>query len=71
MLRDVKHDRARLEEAELAFFVSRNLTEWMQPAMCGFFHRRERKQSNVVGLTHFLQRPANAHVARQPPAAIG
>ena len=39
--------------------------------MRGLLHRGERKQANVVGLAHFLERPAHAHVARQSPAAIG
>ena len=39
--------------------------------MRGFLHLGERNEANVVGLAHFLERPANAHVTRQSPAAIG
>ena len=34
-LRDVEHDRARLEQAEIALFVGRNLPERMQRQMGG------------------------------------
>src|SRR5262245_18005248 len=70
-LRDMEDDRARLEEGERAFFVGRNLTERMKLAMRGFLHLAERKKSNIVGLTHFFERPTNAHIARQSPTAIG
>lgn len=36
-----------------------------------FLHLRERNMTNVIGLTHFLQYPANALGTGQPPAAIG
>ena len=39
--------------------------------MRGLLHLRERNQAHVVGLAHFLERPAHAHVARQPPAPSG
>jgi hypothetical protein len=31
----------------------------------------ERDQADVVGLAHFFERPANAHVAREALAAVG
>ena len=70
-LGDVEHDRPRLEQGEIAFFIGGNLPERMKRPMGGFLHRSERKQTNVVRLTHFLKGPANAHVTRQSPAAIG
>ncbi len=39
--------------------------------MRGFLHRLERKKANAVGLAHFFERPANAHVTRHALAAIG
>src|ERR1700716_4621686 len=70
-LRDMKYDRSRLEECEIAFFIGRNLPERMKHTMRGFLHLTERKKTNVVRLAHFFKRPANAHVARQSLAAIG
>src|SRR5690606_5700852 len=61
-LRDMKHDRPRLEQDELTVLIRRNLPEWVQRAMLGLLHRFERDKANVVRLTHFLERPANAHV---------
>jgi hypothetical protein len=70
-LRDMEHDRPRLEQAEIAFFVGRNLPERMKRQMCGFLHRPERNKTNLVRLAHFFQRPANARITRQSLAAIG
>src|SRR5207302_7847450 len=61
----------RLEQAEIAFFVGRNLPERMKRQMCGFLHRPERNKTNLVRLAHFFQRPANARITRQSLAAIG
>src|SRR4051795_345091 len=68
---DMEHDRPGLEQAEIAFLVGRDLPERMKRQMCGFLHRFERHKSNLVRLAHFLQRPANARIARQSLAAIG
>ena len=70
-LGDMEHDRPRLEQGEIAFFIGRNLPERMKRTVRGFLHRIERKKTNFVRLAHFFERPANAHVARQSPAAIG
>jgi hypothetical protein len=70
-LRDMEHDRHRLEQAEIAFFVGRNLPERMKRQMCGFLHLSEGNQTNCERLAHFFQRPANAHITRQSLAAIG
>src|SRR3954462_1724357 len=70
-LGDMEHDRARLEQAEIAFFVGRNLPERMKRQMRGLLHRLERNKTNLVRLAHFFQRPANARIARQSLAAIG
>ena len=70
-LGDVEHDRAGFEQGEIAFLIGRDLPERMKRAMRGLLHLRERHQADVVGLAHFLERPAHAHVARQAPAAIG
>src|SRR5262245_16884411 len=70
-LRDMEHDRSRLEEGEISFLVGRNLPKRMQRAMRGFLHLTERNEANVVRLAHFFERPANAHIERQSPAAIG
>jgi hypothetical protein len=67
----MEHDRPRLEQGEIAFFIGRNLPERMKRTMRGFFHRTERKKTNAVGLAHFFKRPAHAHVPRQSLAAIG
>jgi hypothetical protein len=69
-LRDVEYDRARLEQSEIAFLISRNLPERMKRQMRGFLHLTERNKPNIVGLAHFFKRPANAHIARLSLAAI-
>jgi hypothetical protein len=43
----------------------------MKRQMRGFLHHTERNKANLIGLAHFFKRPANAHIARQPFAAIG
>src|SRR5437016_10122599 len=70
-LRDMEHDRPRLEEGEIAFFIGWHLPERMERAMRGFFQLGEREKTNLVRLAHFFKRPANAHVTRQSLAAIG
>ena len=67
---DMEDDRARLEQGKIAFLVGRTLPERMQRPMRGFLHSTERDETNLVRLAHFFKRPANAHVARQAPAAI-
>src|SRR5690606_12344287 len=69
-LRDMQHDRARLEQGEIAFFIGRNLPERMKRTMRGLLQRTEREKAYVVGPAHFFERPANRHVTRQSPAAI-
>src|SRR5262245_7325331 len=71
VLRDMEHDRPRLEQGEIAFFIGRYLPERMKCKVRGLLHRTERKQTNVIRLAYFFERPANAHVPRQPLAAIG
>ena len=70
-LRDVQYDRAGFEQGETVFFVSRDLSERVTREMRGLFHLFERHEPNVVNLSDFFERPADRHVARQPPAAIG
>ena len=70
-LGDMEDDRPCLEQGEIAFLVGRNLAERMKCQMRGFLHRAKRNQTNLVGLTHFFERPANARIARQPLAAVG
>lgn len=67
----MQHDGARLEQREIAVLIGRNLPERMQRPMRGLLHVAERKQTNIIGLADFLQRPANLHVAREPAAAVG
>lgn len=68
---DMEDDRARLEQYKISFFISRNLPEWMKPAMCGFLHSVKRNKANVIGLAHFFERPANPHIPGQSPTLIG
>src|SRR5258707_12183903 len=68
---DMEHDRPRLEQGKIAFFIGRNLPERMKCSMRGFLRRTERNKTNLVRLAHFFKRPANAHVTRQSLAAIG
>ena len=70
-LGDMEDDRPRFEQDELAFLIGRDLPEGMAGEMRGLLHLLERHQADVVGLAHFLERPANPHVARQPLAAVG
>src|SRR5262249_49823565 len=58
-LGDVKRDRTRLEQREIALLIGRNLAERMKRQMCGFLHRTEGNKANLVGLAHFFERPAN------------
>ena len=71
VLGDMENNCARLEQGEVAFLIGRNLAERMKRQMRGFLHRFERNKTNVVGLAHFLERPANARITRQSLAAIG
>src|SRR5258708_39141834 len=68
---DMEHDRPRLEQGKIAFFIGRNLPERMKRSMRGFLHRTERNKANLVRLARFFKRPANAHVTCQSLAAIG
>jgi hypothetical protein len=70
VLCDMEDDCPRLEQYEIAFFIGRNLPERMQRSMRGFLHLTEGNQTNLVRLTHFFKRPANAHVPRPSLAAI-
>src|SRR5437764_2899112 len=70
-LRDMEHDRPRLEEGEIALLIGWHLPEWMERAMRWLLQLGERKKTNLVRLAHFFKRPANAHVTRQSLAAIG
>src|SRR3984885_7166067 len=70
-LGDMEHDRPRLKQDKIAFFIGRNLPERMKRRMRRFLHRTERNKTNLVRLAHFFKRPANAHVTRQSLAAIG
>ena len=38
--------------------------------MRGLLHGTERNKANLIRLTHFFKRPANARIARQSLAAI-
>src|SRR4051812_8421317 len=66
----MQHDRARLEQREIAFLIGWNLPERTERAMRRLLHLAERDKTNVIRLAHFLERPANAHVTRQTPAAV-
>jgi predicted 3-demethylubiquinone-9 3-methyltransferase (glyoxalase superfamily) len=46
---DMEHDRARLEQGEIAVLIGRNLPERMQRKMGGVLHRRERHEADVEG----------------------
>src|ERR1051325_11074243 len=67
----VEHDRARLEQSEVAILVRGNLAEWMEREMRRLFHRAERDEADFVGLADFFERPANARVASEALAAVG
>ena len=68
---NVEDDRPCLEQDEIGFLVGRNLTERVERQMRGLLHRSKRNRPDFIGLAHFLERPANARIARQSPAAIG
>ena len=70
-LRNMQHDCARFEQREVAFFISRNAPERIERAMRGLLQFFHGKKTNVVGLAHFFERPANAHFARLPLALVG
>src|SRR4051794_16101561 len=68
---DVEDDRARLEQGKIAFLIGRNQAGGMKAHVRGFLLRLQRDEAHLVRLAHLFQRPANAGVARQAPAAIG
>ena len=70
-LGEMEHDRACLEQGEIAFLIGWNLAERMKAQMRRLLHRTKRNKANLVGLAHFFKRPANACITRQPLAAIG
>src|SRR3981081_2402398 len=70
-LRDMEHDRPRLEQGEIAFFIGRNLPERIKRPMRGFLHFAERNKTNVVRLAYFFERPPNTHVTCLSLAAVG
>src|SRR5262249_2059661 len=67
---DVEHDRPRLEQGEITFLIGRDLPKWLEREMRAFLHRTERDKANLIRLTYFFKRPANARIPRQAPAAI-
>ena len=71
LLGDVKHDRSRLEQREIAFLIGWNLAEGMNRQMRRFLHRTKRNKANLVGFANLLEGPANARITRQSLAAIG
>jgi predicted mannosyl-3-phosphoglycerate phosphatase (HAD superfamily) len=70
-LGNMQHDRPCLEQSDIAFLIGRNLAERMKRPMRWFLHRTERNETNLVGLAHFFERPANTRITRQSLAAIG
>lgn len=69
-LGDMEDDRAGFEEDEAVFLIGRDLSERLEPAVRGLLHVAKRNGTDATGLPRFLQRPANAHVACVPAAAI-
>ena len=65
-LGDMEHDRACLEQGEIAFLVGRNWPKDEAPR--GFLHRTKRNKANLVGMADFFKRPANARITRQSPS---
>ena len=65
-LADMEDDRPRLEQGEIAFLIGRNLAERMKRQMREFLHRPKRNEAHLIGLAHFLKRPAN-RVSRASP----
>src|SRR5690606_13635771 len=64
-LRYMEHDRAALEQRNIAFFVGRDLSEGLTRQMRRLLHLPERNELDPIWLIHFLQRPAHRHVAGQ------
>ena len=69
-LGDMEDDCSRLEESQIVFLIGRDLPEGLQFQMRRLLHRLERHEANLVRLAYLFERPANAHVARQPLAAV-
>jgi hypothetical protein len=67
----VEHDGPGFEQDESVFLVSRNLTERMKREVLRSLQRWKCNEAHFIGLACFLQRPANAGIAREAPAAIG
>ena len=71
LLREVKDDRARLEQREVAVLERRDLSERVKRQVCGFLQCLERQQSDLVRAADLLERPPDPGVASEALAAIG
>ncbi len=71
VLGDVKDDRARLEQGEIAFLIGRDQPKRMKAQMRWFRLCLERDSAYLIGLPYLFKRPANPHIARQAQAAVG
>jgi len=46
VLRDMKYDRPRFKQGEIAFFIGRYLPERMKRSMRGFISSKERRRAS-------------------------
>lgn len=67
----MEHDRAGLEQNQIAFLKGRNLPKRMQRQMRRLFHRPERDMPDAISHANFLERPTHPRIPRKPPTAIG
>src|SRR3546814_3991506 len=70
MLRDMKDDRSRLKQDEIAFLIGRDLPERMKREMRWLFHLGEGNKANVIRLANLFEGPANPHVSREALSLI-
>jgi hypothetical protein len=69
-LGNMQHDGTGFEQDEIAFLIGRDLPEGMKRDVRRLLLSTEGNEANVIGLSHFLKRPADTHVARQSTATI-
>src|SRR3546814_19358077 len=65
MLRDMKDDRSRLKQDEIAFLIGRDLPARMKREMRWLFHLGEGNKANVIRLANLFEGPANPHASRE------
>ncbi|MNY49594.1 hypothetical protein D3C86_1850320 [compost metagenome] len=67
----MQHDRPGFKQDEFTLLIGRDLPEGLKRKVRRLPHRLEGKKADIIGLAHFFERPADAHIAGETLAAIG